>query len=513
MIDDTVALQYRIALYASGMVDGPPGRLTTSERLSLLRSYETSWKNLDWNEQTSLPIPVGNLWELYGNVWAHSRGDDSIDFVQIPSRLRGIPLRQWALKLDSPIRDFTMDPSQDLLVTIGRATKYVWLTFGRMMTYGYLISSALLRCRIRLLALSTGGEHRLAKDATFEHLPALPRVQWSHSIRISGDYFGILFITTDDDDDDDDENDEGNELVVWNWKTGVEHLVSECHYLRYTRPYELLKFQRITLIGMISFIFLGNDFVLASTSTSPPLDYEQPSLLLYSIGQRLVPSPDAPDSHLLRFLFPAGRPTHGHTVIALTSDPSLSWSTSPTLQVPFEIPHDERTIAFSRLYRGTSHNETFLMPASTLLRHIGDSKIGDEGRDIQWESWLPKSVVPRQGRWSSYTCFVFGMRHILPKAALRDETRVMIVRDLCPRRYMRASEEEREESTALHRVMGSLEPDPRSIVKCVPLPRSISDSSIVDLMISEDGIVALEVRCMRGLHLYAARLLMPFIGS
>jgi hypothetical protein len=265
---------------------------------------------------------------------------------------------------------------------------------------------------------------------------------------------------------------------------------------------------------MISFIFLGNDLVLASTSTSPPLDYEQPSLLLYNIDRRLVRSTDTPDSqaHLLRFLFPTGSPTHGHSVVALTSDPSLSWSSSPTLQVPFEIPRDERTIAFSRLYRGTSHNETVLMPASTLLRHISDSKIGAKGRDIQWKSWVPRSVVPRQGRWSSYTCFVFGMRHILPKAALRDDTRVMIVRDLCPRRFMRASEEEREESLALHRAMGSLEPYPRSIVKCVPLPRSISESSIVDLMISEDGFVALEVRCMRVYISMTARL-MSFIGS
>ena len=364
------------------------------------------------------------------------------------------------------------------------------------MTYGHFISSALPRCRVRLLTLSTGGEHQLAKDATLEHLPVLPRVRWSHSIRICGDYVGILFITDDDDDNDDDENDAGNELVVWNWKTGVKHLVSKCHYLRYTWPSESLNFQRVTSVGMISFIFLGNDLVLASKSTSPPLDYEQPSLLLYSIDQRPVRSTDTPDSqaHLLRFLFPAGRPAHGHSVVALTSDPSLSWSSSPTLQVPFEIPRDERTIAFTRLYRGTSHNETVLMSASTLLRHISDSKIGGEGRDIQWESWVPRSVVPRQGRWSSYTCFVFGMRHILPKVALRDDTRVMIVRDNCPRRFMRASDEEREESTALHRVMGSLEPNPRSIVKSVPLPRSISDSSIVDLMISEDGFVVLEVR-------------------
>lgn len=132
MIDETVTLQYRIALYSSGLVDGPPGGLGPSERLSLLRSYETSWKNLDWNTHTPLPIPDGSLWELFGNVWAHSRGDDSsIDFVQMPSRLRGIPLHQWTIKLDFPLRDFGMDPSQDLLVAIARNPKCVWLTFGR----------------------------------------------------------------------------------------------------------------------------------------------------------------------------------------------------------------------------------------------------------------------------------------------------------------------------------------------------------------------------------------------
>jgi hypothetical protein len=354
----------------------------------------------------------------------------------------------------------------------------------------------LFRCRIRLLTLSAGEEHRLAGDtATLEHLPAVSRIHWSHSIRISGDFVGILFISNGDDGDGDDDGD-GNELVIWNWKTGVKKLVSECHSFCCTQPPELLKFQRVTLAGMACFIFLGDNFVLASTSTSPRLDDEQPSLLLYSLDQSSKETPDS-DSHLLRFLFPTGRPTHGHSTISLTSDPSPGWSTSPGLQVPFQIPRDERTIAFSRLYRGTSHNETFLMPASTILRHISDTKIVGDGRDIQWESWGPTSTVPRQGGWSVYTCFVFGMRHILPMAALRDDRQVMIVRDLCPRRYMRASEEEREESNALHQAMGSKEPYPRSIVKCVPLPRSIKDSSDLDLMISEDGIIVLEVRYMR----------------
>jgi hypothetical protein len=248
---------------------------------------------------------------------------------------------------------------------------------------------------------------------------------------------------------------------------------------------------------MTSFIFLGDNFVLASASTSPSLDHDQPALLLYSLDQTPVRKTEIPNSHLLRFLFPTGRPTRGHSTISLTSDPSPDWPTVSDLRVPFHISRDERTIAFRR---ETPRSKTFVMPASALLRHIKDTEVGC---DIMWESWSPTaSVVPFQDRWSVYTCFVFGTRHILPNAAHRDDRRVMIVRDLCPRRYMRASEEEREESNALHQAMGTKEPYPRSIVKSVPLPRSFKDKTKIDLMISEDGIVALEVRFTRTIRLY-----------
>jgi hypothetical protein len=254
---------------------------------------------------------------------------------------------------------------------------------------------------------------------------------------------------------------------------------------------------------MISFVFIGDSFVLASASTSPPLDYDQPSLLLYSLDQTIVRNMEIPNlnSHLLRFLFPTERSTRGHSIITLTSDPSPIWPTVSDLRVPFQLSRDERTIAF-RLFRGTPRSETFLIPASALLRHVRDTEIG---RDIQWESWSPAtSVVPLQDRWSVFTCFVFGTRHILPKAAHRDDRRVMIVRDLCPRRYMRASEEEREESNALNQAMGAKEPYPRSIVKSVPLPRSFKNISDINLMISEDGIVAVEVRFTKTMRLHGS---------
>ena len=117
--------QYRIALFASGMVDGPPGNLTTSERLELLRRYEASWKNIEWSEHHTIPYPQGTTWEFYGNVWGHVRGSNIIDFIQLPSRLRGISLRQWTLRFDFDVQHFSMDPSQDLLVTIEYSNQYV----------------------------------------------------------------------------------------------------------------------------------------------------------------------------------------------------------------------------------------------------------------------------------------------------------------------------------------------------------------------------------------------------
>ena len=108
------------------MVDGPPGNLTTSERLDLLRRYESSWKNIEWSEHRTIPYAQGMYSEFYGNVWGQTRGSDAIDFVQLPSRLRGISLRQWTLKFNFDVQYFTMDPSQDLPVTIDYSNQYVY---------------------------------------------------------------------------------------------------------------------------------------------------------------------------------------------------------------------------------------------------------------------------------------------------------------------------------------------------------------------------------------------------
>ena len=105
------------------MEDGPPGDLTTSERLDLLKRYEASWKNLEWNEHNPIPPPLRGwlgVSDSYGNVLACRSGGEfyTIDFIQLPSRLRGIPMQQWTLRFDFEVREFGVDSSQDLLVVV-----------------------------------------------------------------------------------------------------------------------------------------------------------------------------------------------------------------------------------------------------------------------------------------------------------------------------------------------------------------------------------------------------------
>ena len=69
----------------------------------------------------------GGVWELYGGVLAQAIDDSTLSFTQLPSEIRGIPSKSWVVKsLPGPIRDFVMDPSQDLLVIAERQQRYAY---------------------------------------------------------------------------------------------------------------------------------------------------------------------------------------------------------------------------------------------------------------------------------------------------------------------------------------------------------------------------------------------------
>ncbi|TFK45308.1 hypothetical protein OE88DRAFT_1740408 [Heliocybe sulcata] len=118
LIDDSVILQYKIELAVAGMEDGPPSSIDVSERLRRLRSYTKAWRGMAFAPDEE-EIAFDGYWELCGGVLATSDGDSTLMFTKLPGPARGITLREWEIEdVGFPIRDFKMDPSQDLLVML-----------------------------------------------------------------------------------------------------------------------------------------------------------------------------------------------------------------------------------------------------------------------------------------------------------------------------------------------------------------------------------------------------------
>ena len=115
---------YKVELAVAGMEDGPPSALTPADRLAILRRRQAAWKTLAWTAKQDVPMRAGGVWELYGNVLAQAEGERTLHFAQIPSAIRGIEAREWTVQdVGCTIRDFGMDPAQDLLVVIEHYTE------------------------------------------------------------------------------------------------------------------------------------------------------------------------------------------------------------------------------------------------------------------------------------------------------------------------------------------------------------------------------------------------------
>ncbi|KAF8802264.1 hypothetical protein BYT27DRAFT_7244898 [Phlegmacium glaucopus] len=136
IITDSSRLQYTIELAKYRMVSLLPASASPplATRLRLLRDRERAWKHVDWKKRHTLKLPpTGSVYEFVGGLYGNGREDDSrvtasISFLELPSTdalFLGQPpheLQTWTHSMaDVAIVDFTMDPSQDLLVLVALA--------------------------------------------------------------------------------------------------------------------------------------------------------------------------------------------------------------------------------------------------------------------------------------------------------------------------------------------------------------------------------------------------------
>jgi hypothetical protein len=125
-------LQYTLALAKHRLLDIHPAAQHPpyAARLRLLTDRESAWSSLRWKARHTLKLPpTGSVYEFVGGIYGNGREDDnritaSISFLELPTASSdpARPLRTWTHPMgDVTIIDFTMDPSQDLLVLVAVA--------------------------------------------------------------------------------------------------------------------------------------------------------------------------------------------------------------------------------------------------------------------------------------------------------------------------------------------------------------------------------------------------------
>ncbi|RPD61698.1 hypothetical protein L226DRAFT_612298 [Lentinus tigrinus ALCF2SS1-7] len=379
-VDGDVRMQYKVELGAAGMEDELHSTLTASERLAVLRKRQHAWKELAWLSQEDITAPEGSvLWELYGGVFARDENRRTLHFAQLPSQLRRIEGRKWALEdIGMRITDFGIDPAQDLLVIVEEVQQ------GS-------------QCRFHLKSMTTGKAHPMATSEILAHRPE-NSVFNTYSIQTSNEHLAVLLTRMTGDD-----AVRESELMVWNWKTGsmIMNVAGE---------------------DMNSFVFLTPNHILLLTfrhSVNGAIYAYAPEPCLAVLDL----DPAHPNSepilmtdidYLCAFTYPDLGEESDVIEMVLRADPGPGWLPSPSLAVPFSVSSENRLLVVTlQVMHGLRNISTLLsfIPSSTLLSAINSLAPGERCRTFAWEEWGPDGsrLILASPRFSfDMPCYVYG---------------------------------------------------------------------------------------------------------
>lgn len=178
VIAQSSRLQYSIELQKARMVSilPPSSSSPFASRLKLLRERECNWRYINWAKRHTLSLPpTGSVYEFVGGIYGNGREDDSrvtasISFLELPSTDASFlneskeTLQAWTHCMgDVNIIDFTMDPSQDLLVLVALAPPEC--------VFSYIVTCLLLPANSgqNMFTSCTSGQSRQINPTTRHH--------------------------------------------------------------------------------------------------------------------------------------------------------------------------------------------------------------------------------------------------------------------------------------------------------------------------------------------------------
>ncbi|KAI9443021.1 hypothetical protein H4582DRAFT_1922057 [Lactarius indigo] len=348
IIRGSALLQYHIELGRCDMNDGPLSTLSIPERRERLQAYDDAWRSLRWSACVNvLNIPNHEYNEMSiapGGILIFISGRESkIIVVQIPSNLRGIPMRQWELKLSSVPRECALDPSEDILVILRED-----------------------ECYLQFLSLSTGKPHPLAAVPPLcDHISIFRSIELV-DIHVTQNHFALLIIN--------------QRLRVWNWKTGRILLDITP---KNVRSVSFLPENRILLATTCA-----DDF---ATEANPNELRNCPALVMYSLDQPSASQQQgAAALPIAVFALEIGHdiiPTHLSLYYYFNTHPY-----SHSVAVPFfSTPMDLIALQVSGTLKDDQSivlGHILLIPLVRLTSHISGSTATDtRTRYIPWNDW------------------------------------------------------------------------------------------------------------------------------
>lgn len=381
-IKESASFQYKLQLAVNGMEDGLGGPMVPAERLALLKRHQDAWDNLQYTSQLDVTMEMGSVWELSGGVLAQGKGSRSLVVHQLPSDLRGIPDESWVLEdIGIPIRDFTMDPSQDLLV----------LVEDHIQGLGQV-------SRFHLRSLRTGKPHPFAPSTPFlsHEANVLPI---SYTLQLSGDHLAVIIFPQDTLD---------LELRVWNWKTGELQLALE-------DP------------TMSSMAFLSHRHLLISHIRLDDEVKREPVLTVVDFTAATKDLTLLKDADFVCALHgPIMKESSSTLGVLLRSDPGPSWTPDPKLRVPFYIARQDRLFVLTAwmMAQFSLRTTVFLVPSYTVMQQVEVSQSPQAKRHIPWQAWGPSGsrLLSAPASFSrTWVCYVYGMKFVTSQRVNVDE--------------------------------------------------------------------------------------------
>ncbi|KIJ26463.1 hypothetical protein M422DRAFT_38195 [Sphaerobolus stellatus SS14] len=381
LVNETPLIQYNSELDRAGLVDeGSLPDLSLLDRLKELRVVQKNWATLNFRGHHMLPKPPGVFaWELAGGILAYSHSDyvdqfsvrNGLTFIHIHSitpadrrEPRTWTHRDIGVPVAAHFRDFTMDPSQDLIVLV----TLTWET---------------RKTDIHFRSINTGKAHPDAQQPIISCEPEHP----AHTlvIRSLGEFVGVLFGGRRTGRD---------QLFIWNWKSGV--LIS------------LLESAEGITFGSFAFLtkhhFIVPAYDLSDQTVIPSLkiyDFSQPANAQLEPGLcRVFQLPLLKANFLFSDIIIRYSPFSGENTGSQPISPAYPFYTSPSSHI----------ISISLQVTGESSSYCLMLVffPSALL----DDGNSSWQESVGWEAWGPEvtRILPMEMHDYTWINYSFGTR-------------------------------------------------------------------------------------------------------